>query len=107
MSGRVVLDEKIWIELPLVSDHDIVLMPGQTIPLTVFQPSTISMLRNLITKDKTFGVRLVINPFILPPPHTQYFVLAQQFLLLQLYIYYVDHLSISSVMNCILDQPDI
>ncbi|CAG0882700.1 unnamed protein product [Darwinula stevensoni] len=55
--GRVVLEEKIWIELPLVSDHDIVLMPGQTIPLTAFQPSTISMLRNLITKDKTFGVR--------------------------------------------------
>lgn len=42
--------------LPILLELGVVLVPGQTLPLTVFYPPTIAMLREIICKDKTFGV---------------------------------------------------
>ena len=54
--GRTVLEDDSYLELPLLSLPGVVLVPGQTLPLQLFQPSTVSMKRNLLDKDKTFGM---------------------------------------------------
>ena len=54
--GRTVLEDDSYLELPLLSLPGVVLVPGQTLPLQLCQPSTVSMIRNLLDKDKTFGM---------------------------------------------------
>lgn len=50
--------------LPILLELGVVLVPGQTLPLTVFYHPTIAMLREVISKDKTFAVVCVRNvPF--------------------------------------------
>ncbi|KAJ9581654.1 hypothetical protein L9F63_023171, partial [Diploptera punctata] len=56
MRGRTVLDDLSYQVLPLLPQPGVVLMPGQTLPLMIFYPPTISMLRNLTTTNGTFGV---------------------------------------------------
>ena len=54
--GRTVLEDDSCLELPLLSLPGVVLVPGQTLPLQLFQPATVSMIRNVLDKDKTFGM---------------------------------------------------
>jgi len=54
--GRTVFEDGAIVMLDLLQPADVVLMPGQTLPLTVFDPPTINMLRNCIRNDRTFGV---------------------------------------------------
>ncbi len=54
--GRTVLEDDSSLELPLLSLPGVVLVPGQTLPLQLFQPNTVAMMRNLLDKDKTFGM---------------------------------------------------
>ncbi|XP_066999546.1 protein cereblon [Anabrus simplex] len=56
LRGRTLLDDGSYQTLPLLPEPGVVLVPGQTLPLTVFYPSTISMLRRTISTDRTFGV---------------------------------------------------
>lgn len=56
LRGRTVLDDGSLQRLPLLPQQGVVLVPGQTLPLMVFYPPTISMLRNIITTNGTFGV---------------------------------------------------
>ncbi len=56
MSGRTVYDDDNFLELPILTLPGVVLVPGQTLPLQLFNPSTVSMIRNIVQKDKTFGL---------------------------------------------------
>ncbi|XP_021928619.1 protein cereblon isoform X2 [Zootermopsis nevadensis] len=55
LRGRTVLDDGSFQLLPLLPQPGVVLVPGQTLPLMVFYPPTVSMLRKIITKNGTFG----------------------------------------------------
>ena len=56
VGGRTILEEDIYTDIPLISQPGIILMPGQTLPLTLFQPSVVSMMKRLVETTKTFGV---------------------------------------------------
>jgi cereblon len=55
VGGRTILEEDLVQELVIVSDHNLVLMPGQTLPLHIFRPRLIALMKNLIETTKTFG----------------------------------------------------
>lgn len=54
--GRTVHEDDSFQNIPLLSLPGVVLAPGQVLPLHLFQPSMISMIRRVVDKDKTFGV---------------------------------------------------
>lgn len=56
LSGRTLLDDGSYKDLELLPPTGVVLVPGQTLPLTVFETFTINMLRQCILNDRTFGV---------------------------------------------------
>lgn len=59
LSGRTLQDENDYITIPLLLNESLmglVLIPTQTLPMTIYHPGQASMLRNVIAKDKTFGV---------------------------------------------------
>ncbi|KXJ24585.1 protein cereblon [Exaiptasia diaphana] len=55
-SGRTVIEPGQVIELPLMPLPTVVLVPGQTIPLHLFQSQFVTMMQNVIDKDRTFGL---------------------------------------------------
>ncbi|KAL8602511.1 hypothetical protein ACOMHN_065383 [Nucella lapillus] len=54
--GRTVLEDNAVVMLPLLPLPGVVLVPGQVIPLHLFQQQLIATLRRLADTDKTFGV---------------------------------------------------
>lgn len=56
LRGRTLLDEGIYINLPLLIKQSVVLFPGQTLPMAVFGSNIIGMLEKCIQKNRTFGV---------------------------------------------------
>ena len=56
VSGRVSLDEGSIMDLPILIQPGFVGVPGQTLPLTTSHPRTISMLKNVIDGNHTFGI---------------------------------------------------
>lgn len=56
LSGRIVLDDDSCVQLPLVALPGIVLVPGQTLPLHLFNIPMMSMVKRIIANDKTFGM---------------------------------------------------
>jgi cereblon len=54
--GRTVHDDNAVVTVPLVPLPGVVLVPGQVIPLHLFQQHLIAALRRLADTDKTFGV---------------------------------------------------
>ncbi|KAG0728471.1 Protein cereblon [Chionoecetes opilio] len=59
LRGRTVQEENEYISLPLLQHSslmNLVLVPTQTLPLSIFQPIMVSMLRSVILKDRTFGI---------------------------------------------------
>nr|XP_046493042.1 protein cereblon isoform X1 [Neodiprion pinetum] len=56
LRGRTILDDGIYMNLPLLVKQSVILFPGQTLPLTVHGRDTIEMLQKCIDKDRTFGV---------------------------------------------------
>lgn len=65
--GRTLLDDDSYQTIPILPEPGVVLVPGQTLPLTVFYPPTISMLRKTISTDHTFGVVCVRYATSHPP----------------------------------------
>ena len=55
MSGRHILEEDLVQEIVLMANPGVILMPGQTLPLTIFRPNHISLMKKLIDTTKTFG----------------------------------------------------
>jgi len=59
VGGRTILDDDLIQDLPLLPGGTLgpqLLVPGQTLPLTLFHPAVISMMKNIINSTKTFGV---------------------------------------------------
>eukprot|EP00092_Neocalanus_flemingeri_P092343 GFUD01117211.1.p1 GENE.GFUD01117211.1~~GFUD01117211.1.p1 ORF type:complete len:545 (-),score=176.61 GFUD01117211.1:89-1723(-) len=56
VGGRLILDDELVQSLPLLSQPGMVLIPGQLLPLHLFHPSVISMMKKVIDTTKTFGV---------------------------------------------------
>lgn len=55
-SGRTYHEPGSHVTLPLLMRPDLVLVPGQTLPLHLFRPQIVSMIKNIIEKDRTFGL---------------------------------------------------
>ncbi len=55
MQGRTIHDDDSLISLPILSLNDVVLLPGQILPLFLFQPVAVSMIKRVLDKDRTFG----------------------------------------------------
>ena len=56
IKGRIILEENLYVDIPVISQPGIILMPNQTLPMTFFQPAVISMMKRLVETTKTFGV---------------------------------------------------
>lgn len=56
LRGRTLLDDGIYINLPLLVKQSVVLFPGQTLPLTVYDPQIKNMLMTCIRNNRTLGV---------------------------------------------------
>ncbi|XP_043938000.1 protein cereblon isoform X1 [Protopterus annectens] len=54
--GRTVHDEESCQVIPVLPHVAMMLIPGQTLPLQLFRPQEVSMVRNLIQKDRTFAI---------------------------------------------------
>lgn len=62
LSGRVVLDETSTVNIPLLSLPNIVLVPGQVLPLQLHHPSVVSMMKKLIDGQRTVGIVASFEP---------------------------------------------
>ena len=54
--GRTLHDDDSCQVIPVLPQVALVLIPGQTLPLQLFRPQEVSMVRTLIQKDRTFAV---------------------------------------------------
>lgn len=54
--GRTLHDDGSCQLMPVLPQVVVVLIPGQTLPLRLFSPQEVSMVRGLIQKDRTFAV---------------------------------------------------
>ncbi|XP_056660526.1 protein cereblon isoform X7 [Monodelphis domestica] len=54
--GRTLHDDDSCQVIPVLPQVMMMLIPGQTLPLQLFRPQEVSMVRNLIQKDRTFAV---------------------------------------------------
>ncbi|XP_069062458.1 protein cereblon isoform X1 [Pleurodeles waltl] len=59
--GRTVHDEDSCQTIPVLPHIMVMLIPGQTLPLQLFRPQEVSMVRNLIQRDRTFAVLAYSN----------------------------------------------
>lgn len=62
LSGRVVLDETSTVTLPLLTLQNVVLVPGQVLPLQLHHPTVVSMMKKLIDGQRTVGIVTSIQP---------------------------------------------
>ncbi|GBM26116.1 Protein cereblon [Araneus ventricosus] len=56
VSGRTVLDDDSCQTIPILTLPGVMLIPGQTLPLQLYNPSTIAMMIHIIHSDHTFGL---------------------------------------------------
>ncbi|KAJ4926646.1 hypothetical protein JOQ06_014395 [Pogonophryne albipinna] len=54
--GRTVHDEDSYQTIPVLPHTAVMLVPGQTLPLQLFRPQEVSMMRSIIQRDRTFAV---------------------------------------------------
>lgn len=54
--GRTVHDDDSWQTIPVLPHTAVMLVPGQTLPLQLFRPQEVSMMRSVIQRDRTFAV---------------------------------------------------
>ncbi|KAJ7417908.1 hypothetical protein BTVI_31008 [Pitangus sulphuratus] len=59
--GRTVHDDDSCQVIPVLPHVMVMLIPGQTLPLQLFHPQEVSMVRNLIQRDRTFAVLAYSN----------------------------------------------
>ncbi|KAH7968106.1 hypothetical protein HPB52_005823 [Rhipicephalus sanguineus] len=56
LTGRTVFEEDSLQTIPVLTSHDVILVPGQILPLQIFRPLEISMMHRIIENDRTFGI---------------------------------------------------
>lgn len=54
--GRTVHDDDSCQTIPVLPHTAVMLVPGQTLPLQLFRPQEVSMMRTVIQRDRTFAV---------------------------------------------------
>lgn len=54
--GRTVHDDDSCQTIPVLPQTAVMLVPGQTLPLQLFRPQEVSMMRSVIQRDRTFAV---------------------------------------------------
>ncbi|CDQ96950.1 unnamed protein product [Oncorhynchus mykiss] len=54
--GRTVHDDDSCQTIPVLPFTAVMLIPGQTLPLQLFRPQEVSMMRSIIQRDRTFAV---------------------------------------------------
>ncbi|XP_037303687.1 protein cereblon [Pungitius pungitius] len=54
--GRTVHDEDSCQTIPVLPHTAVMLVPGQTLPLQLFRPQEVSMMRGIVQRDRTFAV---------------------------------------------------
>lgn len=54
--GRTVHDDDSCQQIPVLPHLQVMLIPGQTLPLHLSRPQEVSMVRGLIQRDRTFAV---------------------------------------------------
>jgi len=54
--GRTVHDDDSCHTIPVLPHTAVMLLPGQTLPLQLFRPQEVSMMRTVIQRDRTFAV---------------------------------------------------
>lgn len=54
--GRTVHDDDSCQTIPVLPHTSVMLVPGQTLPLQLFRPQEVSMMRSVIQRDRTFAV---------------------------------------------------
>uniref|UniRef100_A0A3P9LUN6 Protein cereblon n=1 Tax=Oryzias latipes TaxID=8090 RepID=A0A3P9LUN6_ORYLA len=54
--GRTVHDDDSCQTIPVLPHTAVMLVPGQTLPLQLFRPQEVSMMRSIIQRDRTFAV---------------------------------------------------
>lgn len=62
LSGRVVYDENSNVNIPLLTLPNVVLVPGQVLPLQLHHPSVVSMMKKLIDGQRTVGIVASFEP---------------------------------------------
>ena len=55
VQGRTIHDDDCHITLPVLSLPGVVLLPGQMLPLFLFQPSLVAMIKQVLDRDRTFA----------------------------------------------------
>jgi len=53
--GRTIHDDDSHVTLPVLSLPGVVLLPGQMLPLFLFQPSMVAMIKQVLDRDRTFA----------------------------------------------------
>lgn len=53
--GRTIHDDDSHVTLPVLSLPGVVLLPGQMLPLFLFQPSLVAMIKQVLDRDRTFA----------------------------------------------------
>jgi len=56
VGGRLILDDGDLVTMPLLNQPGLKLVPGQLLPLHLFHPAVVSMIKTVIETSKTFGV---------------------------------------------------
>ncbi|CAN7998462.1 unnamed protein product [Ixodes hexagonus] len=56
LTGRTVFEDDTVHTIPVLTSHDVILVPGQILPLQIFRPLEISMMHRIIENDRTFGI---------------------------------------------------
>lgn len=56
VSGRVIFDDDSTVLIPAHIQPGVILIPGQTLPIQVYRPSVVAMLRTVVEENKTIAV---------------------------------------------------
>lgn len=56
VTGRVIYDDESTVCIPAYLQRGVILIPGQTMPIQVYQPSVVAMMRNVVEQQKTIAV---------------------------------------------------
>ena len=56
VTGRVIFDEGSTVSIPAYLQPGVILIPGQTMPIQVYRPSVVAMMRTVVEQQKTIAV---------------------------------------------------
>lgn len=56
VAGTTVLQSNALVTVPLIIRENLIVIPGQTLPLHIYEPSQVRMMQQLVSGDKIFGV---------------------------------------------------